>query len=93
MVFIPTHIQIEPVNRFCDARCPMCTIKFVPDFTKDAKDELSNNGKARPAEVMSLKTFETIASKFKPYVKQIRFLSLHGCGEPLLDKNLSDKIF
>ena len=41
---------------------------------------------------MRLKNFKIIASKFKPYVDRIRFLSLHGCGEPLLDKNLSDKI-
>ena len=85
MNYIPTHVQIETVNRFCDARCPMCTIKFVPDFAKDAPDELSNNGQARPAEIMSVETFKTIALKFKPYVDYIRFLSLHGCGEPMLD--------
>ena len=92
MIYIPSHLQIEPVNRFCDARCPMCTIKFVPDFKKNTKDDLSTNGMARPAEIMSLENFKIIASKFKPYVDRIRFLSLHGCGEPLLDKNLSDKI-
>jgi len=48
MTYIPTHVQIEAVNRFCDARCPMCTIKFVPDFAKNAPDELSNNGISRP---------------------------------------------
>ena len=92
MIYVPSHVQIETVNRFCDARCPMCTIKFVPDFKKNAKDEFSNNGMARPAEIMSLETFKTISSKFKPYIERIRFLSLHGCGEPLLDKNLSEKI-
>ena len=92
MVYIPSHLQIEPVNRYCDARCPMCTIKFVPDFKKNVKDELSNNGIARPAEIVSLETFKSISSKFKPYVKKIRFLSLHGCGEPLLDKKLHEKI-
>ena len=92
MTYIPTHVQIETVNRFCDARCPMCTIKFVPDFAKDAPDELSNNGQARAAEIMSLDTFKSIAIKFKPYVDKVRFLSLHGCGEPLLDKNLPEKI-
>ena len=92
MNYIPTHVQIETVNRFCDARCPMCTIKFVPDFAKDAPDELSNNGQARPAEIMSVETFKTIALKFKPYVDKIRFLSLHGCGEPMLDKTLPEKI-
>ena len=92
MIYVPSHVQIETVNRFCDARCPMCTIKFVPDFKKGAKDEFSNNGIARPAEIMSLEAFKTISSKFKPYIERIRFLSLHGCGEPLLDKNLSEKI-
>ncbi len=92
MIYIPSHLQIEPVNRFCDARCPMCTIKFVPEFNKNVEDELSNNGIARPSEIMTLKNFKIIASKFKPYTDRIRFLSLHGCGEPLLDKNLSDKI-
>ena len=52
MNYIPTHVQIETVNRFCDARCPMCTIKFVPDHAKDAPDDLSNNGKSRAAEIM-----------------------------------------
>ena len=92
MIYIPSHVQIETVNRFCDARCPMCTIKFVPDFKKDTKDNFSNNGMARPAEIMSLETFKAITIKFKPYLERIRFLSLHGCGEPLLDKNLSEKI-
>ena len=92
MIYIPSHVQIETVNRFCDARCPMCTIKFVPDFKKDTKDKFSNDGMARPAEIMSFETFKIIASKFKPYLERIRFLSLHGCGEPLLDKNLSEKI-
>tara|TARA_B100000965_G_C19537540_1_gene734083 strand:+ start:285 stop:1349 length:1065 start_codon:yes stop_codon:yes gene_type:complete len=92
MTYIPTHVQIETVNRFCDARCPMCTIKFVPDFAKDAPDELSNTGQARPAEIMSFETFKSITIKFKPYVDKIRFLSLHGCGEPLLDKNLPEKV-
>ncbi len=92
MNYIPTHVQIETVNRFCDARCPMCTIKFVPDHAKDAPDELSNNGQSRPAEIMKLDTFKEITIKFKPYVDKIRFLSLHGCGEPLLDKTLPEKI-
>ena len=92
MTYVPTHVQIETVNRFCDARCPMCTIKFVPDHAKDAPDDLSNNGVARPAEIMSFERFKNITIKFKNYVDKIRFVSLHGCGEPLLDKNLPDKI-
>ena len=37
---------------------------------------------------MSLDTFKSIAIKFKPYVDIVRFLSLHGCGEALSDKNI-----
>jgi radical SAM protein with 4Fe4S-binding SPASM domain len=92
MHYVPTHVQIETVNRFCDARCPMCTIKFVPDFAKDAPDELSWRGVARKAEIMTLETFQKITDKFKPLVSRINFLSLHGCGEPLLDKTLPEKV-
>jgi MoaA/NifB/PqqE/SkfB family radical SAM enzyme len=92
MKYIPSHLQIEPVNRFCDARCPMCTIKFVPDWEKDVNDELSFKGVGRKAEIMSLDTFKAIVSKFTPYVKGINILSLHGCGESLLDKGLYKKI-
>lgn len=92
MKFIPSHVQIEPVNRFCDARCPMCTIKFVPDWEKTVGDDLSHKGVTRNAEIMTQQTFETIASKFKPYVDNIKILSLHGCGESLLDKGLYKKI-
>ena len=70
----------------------MCTIKFVPDWPKDAEDSFSSKGQARPAEIMSLETFKTIVSKFEPYVDRIRFSSLHGCGEPMLDKGLPEKV-
>jgi len=92
MLYIPHHIQIETVNRYCNARCPMCTIKFVPDFTKNAEDPLSHKGVSRPAEFMTLETFKKIAIKFSPFIDKVGYLSLHGCGEPLLDKTLSDKI-
>jgi len=70
----------------------MCTIKFVPDWPKISVDELSYKGQSRTAEIMSLDTFKKILSKFQPYVDKIRFVSLHGCGEPLLDKTLPEKI-
>ena len=92
MLYIPHHVQIETVNRYCNARCPMCTIKFVPDFTKDAEDPLSYKGVSRKAEFMTLETFKKIAIKFIPFIDKIGYLSLYGCGEPLLDKSLSDKI-
>jgi len=92
MTYVPSHVQIETVNRYCDARCPMCTIKFVPDWPKQAEDEFSFEGTARNAEIMDLETFKTICAKFAPHVERIRFLSMHGCGEPLLDKSLPEKI-
>jgi radical SAM protein with 4Fe4S-binding SPASM domain len=70
----------------------MCTIKFVPDWSSDAEDNQSFKGISRKAEVMSLETFKAIALKFKPYINKINMLSLHGCGEPLLDKSLSEKV-
>jgi radical SAM protein with 4Fe4S-binding SPASM domain len=92
MTYFPSHVQIETVNRYCDARCPMCTIKFVPDFEKNAPDDLSYHGRARKAEIMSLETFQVITQKFKEHVDKIDFLSLHGCGEPLMDKTLPEKV-
>ncbi|PPR48322.1 MAG: hypothetical protein CFH18_00074 [Alphaproteobacteria bacterium MarineAlpha5_Bin8] len=92
MIFYPSKVDIETVNRFCNARCPMCTIKFVPDFTKLEPDEESHNGISRKAEVMSLKTFEKIADKFKPIMHYITALNLQGSGEPLLDKTIAKKV-
>ena len=76
MTYVPSHVQIETVNRFCDARCPMCTIKFVPEHKKITKDEFSNNGMSRAAEIMTLETFKAIVIKFKPYVERIEGLNL-----------------
>ena len=91
-MFFPSKVDIETVNRFCNARCPMCTIKFVPDFTKSEPDELSYSGVSRKAEVMSLDTFKKIADKFKPIIKNISALNLQGSGEPLIDKTIAKKI-
>lgn len=92
MRYVPSHLQIETVNRYCNARCPMCSIKFVPDWKPNAEDEQSYKGVTRKAEIMSLETFKIIATKFIPYLDNIKILSLHGCGEPLLDNTLSEKI-
>ena len=92
MRFLPTVVDIETVNRFCDARCPMCTIKFLPDFKNKTEEEFSHKGFARKAEILKDEIFEKIADKFKKHTKNITALNLHGCGEPLLDKNLSNKI-
>jgi len=92
MYFLPTVVNIETVNRFCDARCPMCTIKFLPDFKNKTTDDSSFRGFARKADIMKQEIFEKIAFKFKKHTKNITALNLHGCGEPLLDKGLSAKI-
>jgi hypothetical protein len=90
--FIPSHLQIETVNRLCNARCPMCPIQFVPDYDAIPEDLESHTGLARPAEIMPLERFERIIDKMKKYTNEIKFLSLHGCGEPLLDKTLAEKV-
>jgi MoaA/NifB/PqqE/SkfB family radical SAM enzyme len=90
--YVPTHLQIETVNRLCDARCPMCSIKFSPEFPLETEDDESYKGTARDVGIMSLDTFKAILSKFIPYTDNITHLSLHGCGEPLLDKSLPEKI-
>ncbi|MDR3156973.1 MAG: radical SAM protein [Lactobacillales bacterium] len=74
--YSPKHLQIETVNKLCNAKCAMCTI-----FTNKRK-----------AKIMNLETFKKIIDKFVPYKEVIEFLTLHGCGEPLLDKTLSEKI-
>jgi hypothetical protein len=72
----PSHLQIETVNGLCDARCTMCVI--------------FDDG--RPKEIMPLDLFKRIADRFSPYVQNFKFVTLHGCGEPLLDKTISDKV-
>jgi MoaA/NifB/PqqE/SkfB family radical SAM enzyme len=76
MSYFPSHLQIETVNKLCNARCAMCTI-----FT--------NN---RAAEIMSLEKFMKIIDKFEPYKDRLEFLTTHGCGEPILDKTIAEKI-
>ncbi len=92
MNYLPTVINIETVNRYCNARCPMCTIKFSPEYSNVSKDEFSHNGILRKAEIMTLDNFKIIIDKFKSIAGNITALNLHGCGEPLLDKSLADKV-
>lgn len=92
MKYIPSLVQIETVNRHCNARCPMCTIKFIPDTKAATGDEQSYSGKARKPEIMTLETFKVIADKCKNFVNNIKYLSLHGCGEPLMDRTLAEKV-
>ena len=41
---------------------------------------------------MTMDKFKLLLGKFLPYVERIRYLTLHGCGEPLMDRDLSDKV-
>ena len=73
---IPKHIQIETINGVCTARCIMCT---WPSWT-------------RKPNVMNNITYRKILEKFKTYRNDIKYLTLHGAGEPLLDKGLAEKV-
>jgi hypothetical protein len=75
-VIIPKHIQIETINGVCTARCIMCTWQTW----------------TRKPNVMNMHTYIHILAKFQPYRQYIQYITLHGCGEPLLDKGLSEKI-
>ena len=50
--FFPSHLQIETVNRICNARCTMCTINFIPENDKLVADENSYTGVSHEAEIM-----------------------------------------
>ena len=76
MIHFPKHLQIETVNKLCNARCPMCTI------LTDARD----------AKIMGFEHYKSIIERFVPYKDKIEFVTLHGCGEPLLDKTIAEKI-
>ena len=75
-VFVPKYIQIEPINGACTARCTMCGWK---EWT-------------RKPNVMTNDDFRKILEKFHPYREYIRWVTLHFCAEPLLDKQLVTKV-
>ena len=77
---IPKHIQIETINGACTSRCIMCTRQTW----------------TRKPNVMDIHTYihtyiHTL-EKFKSYREHIQYITLHGCGEPLLDKGLAEKV-
>ena len=41
---------------------------------------------------MDIHTYTHILEKFEPYREHIQYLTLHGCGEPLLDKRIAEKV-
>ncbi len=73
---IPKHIQIETINGMCTARCTMCTWQ---SWTR------------KPA-VMNNDIYGCILENFRPYREHIQYVTLHGWGEPLLDRELAEKI-
>ncbi len=73
---IPQHVQIETINGVCSARCVMCNIE---DWTRKIR-------------IMTREEFAVILRKFLPYKDEIRFWTLHGFAEPLLDKDLHVKV-
>lgn len=75
-MLIPKHIQIEPINGVCTARCTMCGWK---EWT-------------RKPNVMTNDDFRKILEKFYPYRNDIQWVTLHFCAEPLLDKQLGTKV-
>jgi len=70
----------------------MCTIDFIPDKSKLVRDSNSHTGYSREAEIMPLERYQRIIDKFTTHKNYIKYISLHGCGEPLLDKTLDSKI-
>lgn len=75
-MFTPSHLQIETVNKFCNSKCTMCII----------------HENTRPCGIMSLELFKRIIDRLFPYKKYFKYLTLHGCGEPLLDKTIAEKV-
>lgn len=75
-MYFPKHLQIETINGVCSAHCSMCTI---------------DQWKRKP-QVMSTETFSSILAKFLPYQEHLEYLTLHFCGEPLLDSSLPEKV-
>lgn len=75
-MIVPTHLQIETINGVCTARCIMCP---MPTWTRKPR-------------LMNEEMFLNILQKFLPYRGQIEYLSLFGCGEPLLDPGFAKKV-
>lgn len=46
----------------------------------------------RKTQVMKFDFFARILENLKPYAGNVEYTSLHGCGEPLMDKSLPQKI-
>lgn len=75
-LIIPQRMQIESVFG-CNARCTMCPVHMESKRKKG---------------VMTFELFTSIIDQMEPYKESITKLDLWGLGEPLLDKNLPQKI-
>ena len=75
-MIIPNHIQIETIKGICTAKCVMCPI---------------DSWELEPL-IMTYDSFCKIMDKISDHKEVVRYLTLHGRGEPLLDKGLCEKI-
>lgn len=75
---MPSHLQIEVVGGkgMCNAHCAMCTI-----------DKWE-----RPATIMEEDHFRSIIDSIAPFNEHIEYVTLHGNGEPLLDRHIASKV-
>jgi hypothetical protein len=73
---IPSQIQIETVNGMCTARCIMCV----------------RDSWTRKPNIMDNDTYASIIEKFIPYREHIRYVTIQGHGEPLLDRKIAEKV-
>lgn len=72
----PRIVQIETVTTACTARCIMCPIESW----------------TRTPGIMPLDLFALIVDRMAPHAASIEHTALQGCGEPLLDRTIADKV-
>lgn len=75
-MIIPERIILETVHG-CNARCTMCPVSYSSKRKKG---------------IMSFELFSAIVDNMIPYKEHIGMVDLFGMGEPLLDKELPQKI-
>lgn len=73
---VPNHVQIETINGYCTSRCIMCGI----------------NEWTRKPNIMKDEEFIILLNRLLPYKNKLKYLTLHGMGEPLLDKNIAQRV-
>lgn len=73
---IPNHIQIEIVNGMCTSRCTMCSYKQW----------------RRKPHIMDNEMFRKVLTWFVPHLAAVELVSFQGWGEPLLDKDVPEKV-